>query len=299
MSGALVVLVGQAAQDCIFAVPELPSKPIKYRADHLTLVGGGLSANAAVAVARLGGKARLVGRLGDDAIGEEIVRGLQAEDVDCAWVKRFEGRRSPLSMVAVEPQGERIIINYTDPGMPDATDWLPEELPPHTRAVMGDVRWPSGVHHIFGLARRLGLPAVLDADRAILDPTLVEHATHIVYSAQALSEETGCGDLKRGLTALRWKHAYCLAVTDGADGTWFTNEGDILHCPACPIDVVDTLAAGDTFHGALTLALAEDLRDLAAFRFASAAAALKCTRFGGRNGIPYRGEVEELMRRAA
>ena len=84
-------------------------------------------------------------------------------------------------------------------------------------------------------------------------------------------------------------------VTRGEQGTTMLVDGALHHVPAVPVQVVDTLGAGDIFHGAYALALAEGKPVLAAARFASAAAAVKCSRPGGREGSPTRSEVEELL----
>ena len=86
-----------------------------------------------------------------------------------------------------------------------------------------------------------------------------------------------------------------LAVTNGPDGVWWLENGRPRHLAAFPIVAVDTLGAGDTFHGAFALALAEGCDLDRAMRFAAAAAALKCTRFGGISGTPTRGEVDAFL----
>ena len=294
-----IFFIGQAAQDLIFAVDVLPREPVKYRARGLATVGGGLSANAAVAVSRLGGRATLIARLGDDAVASDILDELARENVDASGSRRFPGRRTPVSVIAVEPGGERMILNYSDPDMPEGVEWLPPWLPPGVRAVMGDIRWEAGTLYLAEMARIAGVPTVVDADRAIHRPDLLRAATHLVFSAVALSEQTGISDSRSGLIALAAVTSAWLAVTDGARGTWFAQGGRVEHVPAVAVDAVDTLAAGDTFHGALTLAIGEGMSERDAVRFASAAAAAKCTRFGGRAGMPDRRAVEDLMRQAA
>ena len=100
----------------------------------------------------------------------------------------------------------------------------------------------------------------------------------------------------RGLLAMRDRTDAFLAVTTGAGGVWWLDGSEIRNQPAFPVEVVDTVGAGDVFHGALALALAERQPEPAALRFASAAAALKCARPGGRAGTPARSEVEELLK---
>ncbi|MHB2167832.1 PfkB family carbohydrate kinase [Alsobacter sp. R-9] len=292
-----VLCVGIATQDFVFGLNEMPSRAEKYRANDLAVVGGGIAANAAVAIARLGGRVMLATRLGDDPVGRDIVSGLEAEGVDCTLARRHAGLRSSLSAVLVDSAGERIVINHADV-MPDDPTWLPDRLPAGIAAVMADTRWEEGGLHLFQAARASGGIGVLDVDRAPRLPGLTAAATHVAWAAQALREATGLDDPREGLARVAQDSGNWMAVTDGARGVWFTENGQIAHEPAFRITPVDTLGAGDVFHGALALGLAEGMGDRGAVVFASATAALKCTRFGGRAGTPTRAEVENFMRTA-
>lgn len=290
-----ILFIGIAVLDHVFRVDNFPAEPVKYRARSYTAVGGGLAANAAVAASRLGAKAGLITRLGDDRTATEIVSGLEEEGVDCAMARRFPNHGSPVSSVLVDSRGERLVVNFSDHEMPDDPAWLPATLPEGVRAVMGDQRWEAGSAHMFRLARAAGIPAILDADRRPADPGLISLATHAALSAQAVREITGRDDPAAGLAELARGRDNWLAVTLGAKGVVFGRGGRFAHSPGFRIDAVDTLAAGDVWHGALAVALAEGQDEAAAVRFASAAAAIKCTRFGGRAGAPRREETEHFL----
>jgi len=289
-----VVCLGIAVQDMVFAVDELPSGGGKVLASDLAEVGGGCAANAAAAVARLGGRAVLLTRLGDDRTGDAIVSDLEALGVDLTDTLRATGRRSPLSAVLVDPRGERLVVNHADPDMPDATDWLPLDRLNRADAVLVDPRWPDGAATLLQAAREWNIPSVLDADRAGVDPLLVKLASHVVFSADGLRAHAGTENLGRGLAAAQGTAAF-LAVTDGDRGLYWLDGTTVRHLPAFAVDVIDTLAAGDVFHGAFALALGEGQAATDALRFASATAALKCTHFGGRAGIPDRAAVDRFL----
>jgi sulfofructose kinase len=172
---------------------------------------------------------------------------------------------------------------------------LPVQLPAGVDAVLGDTRWQAGSAHMFRLARAAGVPAILDGDRAPREhPELLELATHVAFSTQGLRDLTGSDDPHAGLEALPPAGSWS-AVTNGAGGVFFREASAIAHEPAFAVEAVDTLGAGDIWHGALALALAEGQGEREAIRFASAAAAIKCTRFGGRDGAPRRAEVEAFL----
>jgi sulfofructose kinase len=293
--GPRLLIVGFAAQDHVFHLPALPSTGIKYRATGFAAVGGGLGANAAVAAARLGASVTFITRLGADSIGRAILDDLAAEGIDGRLARTFPGRTSPISAIMVDAAGERMLVNYADPDFPADPGWLPQHLPAETAAVMGDSRWPEGSAQLFALARASGIPAVLDADRALAGDDLLHAASHIAFSAQALREMTGCDDLAAALAGMAARTASFVAVTDGPRGLWFAGGGTVRHLPAFAVTAVDTLGAGDVFHGALTLALGEGQPVEAALRFAAGAAALKCTRFGGRAGAPTRAELDRFL----
>jgi sulfofructose kinase len=294
---ATILCLGIAVLDYVFAVDSMPERPEKYRSDRLAVVGGGLAANAAVAVARLGGRARLATRLGADVTGDAIVADLKAEGVDCTLARRHPRRQSPVSSVFVDRAGERMVMSFADPDMPTDTRWLAASVLDGVDAVHGDNRWEEGAAILFGLANARGLPSLLDCDRAPKDSSLLALPTHIAFSELGLQEVSGEADPEAGLRRLAAGGLRNrLSVTLGERGVlWLDGEAARLS-PAFRVDAVDTLAAGDVWHGAFALALGEGQPEREAMRFASAAAAIKCTRFGGRAGTPTRAEVEAFLK---
>lgn len=287
--------VGIATQDHIFAVDRMPDRGTKFRAAGFQASGGGVAATAAVAVARLGGQVALLTRLGDDAIGEAIVSELQGFKVDCAMAQRFAGTVSSISAIMVDPAGERMIVNYMDPTLPDGTGWLPEVLPAHVAVMLADTRWIAGSLAMLTRAKAQGRVAMLDGDMPGCPPELVAAATLVAFSAGGLREVAGTDDIGAGLVCASAMGDGLMMATDGANGVFWLEGGRMQHFPAFPVLAVDSLGAGDVFHGALALALAEGQALRAAVRFASAAAAIKVTRFGGRTGAPVRHEVEAFL----
>jgi sulfofructose kinase len=138
---------------------------------------------------------------------------------------------------------------------------------------------------------------VLDAEPPIAEATeALQVASHVAFSAQGLREFVGIDNLEKALAdAVKHTRAW-LCVTDGPREVIYLDEGAVRRIPAFEVKVVDTLGAGDIWHGAFALALGEGKREAEAARFANAAAAIKCMRFGGRTGTPARHEVEQFMR---
>jgi sulfofructose kinase len=295
-----VLCVGHAVQDFVFTLPTLPRTAEKHQASRFTSVGGGPAATAAVAIARLGGRVLLAARVGNDAIADTIVGELEGHGVDCGAVKRFPGCSSSLSAVMVDAGGERMIVNYLDPALPDAADWLPSPRLAGAAAVLADCRWPAGAASALAAARAAGIPAVLDADKPIpRDRAALAAATHVAFSAEALAEYSGETDPVEGLRSAAADLPGWCCVTAGAAGVYVLERGQLTRYPGHQVAVVDTLGAGDVWHGAFALGLAEGMAEPAAVRFASAAAALKVQRLGGRSGAPMRDEVDELLKQTA
>ncbi|HYF56403.1 MAG TPA: PfkB family carbohydrate kinase [Salinarimonas sp.] len=290
-----VVAVGLAVMDKIFRVPSIPIEPTKVFARSYAEIGGGPAATGAVAVARLGGAAELWTRVGDDAVGRQILAELRHWGVT-PFARAQEGALSNVSAVLVDDRGERMLASFTDPALDTDPSWLPLECLA-ADAVLGDVRWPEGSAAVFRRARALRIPTVLDADLApdnVLE-ALLPLADYAVFSQPALTRFVGIGDVIAALTSVRDACPGMVGVTVGEDGfTWLDQSGARTE-PGFAVPVVDTLGAGDVFHGAFALAIAEGrpIRETACF--ANAAAGLKCTRAGGRAGIPRREDVEALL----
>jgi len=291
-----VLCVGHAVQDFVFTVPALPDRGEKYRATHFETVGGGPAATAAVAIARLGGRPVLAARVGDDAAAGMIVAELTAHGVDCAHVRRCTGCASSVSAVIVDVRGERMIVNHLDATLPGDPSWLPAPAQVGARAVLADTRWPEGALAALLAARAAGLPGVLDADRPVPpDGALLRAATHVAFSSAALADYSGIAGPARALAEVgRGLPGWC-CVTAGRDGVYALVRGELRHHPAFEVPVVDTLGAGDVWHGTFALALAEGRDEAAAVRVASAAAALKVQRTGGRAGAPTRAELDVFL----
>lgn len=298
-SRQLVICVGHAALDRVFTVDSWPVGSGKIAAHRFEEAGGGMSANAAAAIARLGARAVFWGPTGDDDVAAAIHKQLIADGVDATGLRRFAGHTSSHSAVIVDSRGERLVVGLRGTALQASAEWLPLEMVSTAGAVLADVRWPVGARRALRAAREAGVPAILDGEIADVDilSDLGHCADHVVFSQRGLEAFAGIDD-ESGLRKMIALGARVAAVTRGDAGVaWIQSSAPaILHrCPAFSVDAVDTLAAGDIFHGAYALALAEGAGIGDAMRFASAAAAIKCTRPGGRRGAPSRMEVDALL----
>ena len=292
---ASVVCAGVITVDLVFLVAEPPDRPMKYRASDSALTTGGCALNAAIAVARLGGAAHLAGCVGVDAFGD-LARGeAAAEGVKTDLMTPVDGVSTSRSAVLVGPGGERTIVNHRDAR-------LFEQAPPITApfaydAALADTRWPSGAELVLSAAREAGKPAVLDAEMPVAPAAgALSAATHIAFSEQGLADWAGVDDPQEALERATVELDAWVCVTRGAAPVMI-RDGEIrAEVPAFSIEAVDTLGAGDVWHGAFALFLAEGLDANDAVLRANAVAALKSSAFGGREALPTRTELDAFMK---
>jgi len=288
-----VLCVGSITQDHVYRLESRLIVGTKHRTTPKDDIGGGVAANAAVTIARLGGLATLLGAIGADPVGDVVLEELRSERVEVQHVRRLASHSTPTSVIIVEPGGERTII--ADSTI-DLTRLPVPDLPAaHFDAVLVDARWSAATRRALEMAQRAGVPGVVDVDRLPAEPDLLDAASHLVFSESALVEFAGSDDLEAGLRDVAGTSTARLSVTAGERGVFWLDNGSVRHLDAFEVDTVDTTGAGDVFHGAFALALAEGTEEAAAFRFASATAALKCSRPGARAGIPNRADVERLL----
>jgi sugar/nucleoside kinase (ribokinase family) len=198
----------------------------------------------------------------------------------------------------IDPSGERTIVTFRDPELWKVRLPATEELLDDCSAILTESRCAQFCTDLCVEARRRGIPVIVDVDRAMsLREGLLTASSHLVFSSEPLQETAGVADDAEALKKIAKLTPSFLAGTRGAQGTlWLDEQGNLQQTPAFPVHTVDTLGAGDVFHGAFALAITEDQDIPSALRFASAAAALKCTRFGGAFAAPQRAEVSELLR---
>lgn len=294
-----ILCIGIPVRDLTFRVQGVPGRGSKANAGHLEEICGGNALNAAIAIARLGGRASLVGPIGDanELSSRHIFDSMAREGIETSHLVHMEGLMTPISAIMIDPTGERTIVTFRDPKLwevklPDADALLGD-----CQAILTESRCAEFCTDLCAEARRRGIPVIVDADRAMsLSEGLLTASSHLVFSSEPLQETADTTDDGEALKRIAKLTPSFLAGTRGARGTlWLNEQSELEETPAFPVHTVDTLGAGDVFHGAFALAITEGQGLRQALRFASAAAALKCTRFGGAFAAPQRSEVECLL----
>jgi sugar/nucleoside kinase (ribokinase family) len=287
-------------RDLTFRVGGLPARGSKENATHFDEICGGNALNGAIGIVRLGGRASICGPMGDarETSSRFIFEKMAEEGIETRHIVHMPGLVTPISNIMIDPSGERTIVTFRDPELwkvrlPDSNTLLED-----CDAILTESRCAAFCTELCAEATRRGIPVIVDVDHAIsLREGLLTASSHLVFSSEPLQETAGVADDGEALRKISKLTPSFLAGTRGPQGTiWLDEQHNLQQTPAFPVHTVDTLGAGDVFHGAFALAITEkqDLR--AALRFASAAAALKCTRFGGAFAAPQRAEVEAFLR---
>lgn len=294
-----VLCIGIPVRDLTFRVDSVPARGSKANATHLAEICGGNALNAAIAMARLGGRVAFAGPMGDarETSSGFILERMAAEGIDIRHIVRMPDAATPVSAIIIDVTGERTLTIYRDPALWTVKLSDAEGLLADCQAVLVESRCGTFCIDLCAEARQRGIPVIVGVDRAMaLTDGLLTTASHLLFSSEQVQETAGVADDGDALKRLTGLTPAFLAATRGPRGTiWLNEAATLAETPAFPVEAVDTLGAGDVFHGAFTLRLAEGGSVREALRFAAAAAALKCSRHGGGQAAPQRIEVEEFL----
>ncbi|UCG23278.1 MAG: carbohydrate kinase [Chloroflexota bacterium] len=288
-----VLCVGTAAYDLIFSIDDHLGPDEKRAASDLVRCGGGPAANAAVTICRQGHSAAFAGYLGRDLFGDENLRELAAAGVRTELVARGP-RPTPLSAILVKPDGRRSLVYFRGAAGNLASDSI-DFSSVWPKVILFDGHEPHISIPLADFARKQGIPIILDAG-SVQEGTveLAKRCDHLVCAERFATDYTGAENEEEALDRLAGL-APTVVVTLGDRGAIWARGQERGRQPAFAVEAIDTTGAGDIFHGAYAAALIERRDWLATLRYASAAAALCCTKIGARLGVPSKGEVEAFL----
>jgi len=301
MTSSRVICVGCALWDSLFSVDHIPSQGAKILPRSAVQAASGMATAAAVSIARLGGEVALWARIGDDVTGRQLIDNLNQSGLCTAGIHPVPGGRTPFSTILVDRDGERLVVPYIDPTLDADPGWLPLHDIAGAAAVLADMRWIEGAHAALTEARRVGVPTILDADVASVQDlnALIPLADHLLFSEPALRSLVDNATPEAALRALAThSQAAVIGVTLGAQGAliWQRDTLTVQHFATPRIRAIDTLNAGDIWHGTYAYGVAHGWPLDERVHAANVAAAMKCEVFGGHLGAP---RMEQLQARLA
>ena len=292
-----VVGVGINVIDYLFRIPHFPEPNTKMDALGATIQGGGLTATAMVACARLGLRTRYIGKFGDNEIGRMARQELLADGLDLAGSVVAEGVPNRFCVVLVEEgSGHRTIVRQRDPRISLTPAELTRETVCAGRVLHLDGHEGDAALQATRWAKQAGVLVSMDAEEPTQHREELFPLTDVLIVSQrfarGLTGKTAPADI---LQALATFGPACVGLTLGEAGSALLHRGVIVEVPGFQVKVVDTTGAGDVFHGAFLYGLLQGWGVGDILRFANAVSALKCTRLGGRAGIPTLAEVQAFL----
>lgn len=300
----MIAVVGSLNMDLVTYTGRMPVTGETIMGKSFRQIPGGKGANQADAMARLGADVKMIGCVGCDDMGNTLLEALRSDSVDVAWVKRVEGVATGIASITVDASGNNCIIV-----VPGANNMLTiENLQASLEAiqqaevVVAQLEVPiETVRFAIRTAKELGkltilnpAPAVeLDAEFLSYVDILVPNDTELeLLSGIKISDEA---DLERAAQVLMDKGVRELIVTLGSKGCIHINKSGSKAYPAYKVNAVDTTAAGDSFIGAVAVAISEGKAYEEAICFATAVGALTVTKEGAQSSLPLREEVENFI----
>lgn len=294
-----VVGVGVNAVDHLCTVDPFPTFDSKSALAGYDCQPGGQVATALVALARWGCRTTYVGTFGDGPLAELSRRSLIDDGVDVAAAPARPGVGNQTAVILVDrASGERTILMHRPAALTLRPEELDRELVTSGRVLHLDGYDAEAAYTAASWAREAGVPVVVDVDTRV-GPVerLLAIADAVIVSREFACELIGAAAAEEALVRLAAStRAALVAVTLGAAGAIAATAGGIFRAPGYPVQAVDTTGAGDIFHAGFIYGLLRRWSLEETLAFANATAALKCTKLGGRPGIPTVAAAQELTR---
>ena len=302
-AGNLVVL-GSINADHILNLNSFPTPGETVTGSHYQVAFGGKGANQAVAAGRSGANIAFIACTGDDDIGERVRKQLASDNIDIAPVSVISGEATGVALIFVNAEGENVIAIHAgaNAALSPALVEAQHDRIAQASALLMQLESPiESVLAAAKIARRHNTTVALNPAPARELPdellSLVDIITPNETEAEKLSgiRVENDEDAAKAALALHAKGIHTVLITLGSRGVWASVNGEGHRVPGFKVDAVDTIAAGDTFNGALITALLEETPLPEAIRFAHAAAAIAVTRKGAQPSVPWREEIEAFL----
>lgn len=299
-----LVVAGSINIDHILAVPHFPAPGETLTGQGYQVAFGGKGANQAVAAARSGASACFIACVGDDNVGQQVTEQLRVDTVDTSLISVCPGESTGVALIFVNGQGENLIGIHAGANQMLTAGKLTQcqDTIAHASALLMQLETPldsvlaaakiAAKHHtrvILNPAPAQPLPDVLLSLVDIITPNETEAEK---LTGVRVWDDAGAAS---AASVLHNKGIPTVIITLGRRGVWLSVGGEGQRIAGFQVNAVDTIAAGDTFNGALVTALLEDQPLASAIRFAHAAAAIAVTRRGAQPAIPWRDEIEQFL----
>lgn len=298
MNGApapLLLCVGDIDMDIIVKVPRLPGQDQKVDGERVAQTPGGMAANVAVGARRLGTATRLLGAVGDDAMGREALTALGQEDLDLLYVATRPGAATFFCIIMVDQEGEKCLVKVVSPAyLPEPTDLVPAAF-----AGIGHMHLTFTRHDLamatVARARAVGASISLDLEAADILPGGGQVAELVAQVDLLFLSDQSRAEAERVIGPLVAQPGQTIVTTLGSKGARLENSSGKFEVHGHSVSVTDTSGAGDAFAAAFLHSRLSGADDAVSLRFANAAAALSTRAYGAQAGLPRRADVVDFL----
>lgn len=284
-----IVVVGSINMDLVTSVKKVPMAGETVMGETFVTLPGGKGANQAVAAARLGAEVTMIGCLGSDYLGDGLQEVLKKEGIQTEAVKRVKGSSGTASIILSEGDNRIIVVPGANHEL--KPEWIEEnrKLIEESDLLLVQLEVPlDSVQKALEIAKAAGTKTVLNpAPITRLPVEIVQLADYITPNEH---------EYQTLLTDYSYEELYSkLIITMGDEGVLYYRDGKERRVPAHSVKVCDTTGAGDTFNGALAVAICEgnELED--AIHFANKAAALSIMHMGAQKGMPTKERLNQFL----
>ncbi len=300
-----IAVIGSLNMDLVVRAPRLP-KPGEtiIGTDDLNMVPGGKGANQAYCTARLGAKVAMIGRVGDDTFGVQLINNLKKVGVDTQYIKRDADASTGIAMIVVEEGGlNSIVVSSGANGRVDLSDISQAEaaiLSANLILLQLEIPIPVVIEAAL-LAKKHGVKVLLNPAPAqklpdellsLIDILIPNETETAMLSEYDIRTDDG---IKKAATKLHQSGVKTIIMTRGNRGASLMAKNKIEHYPAFPIQAVDTTGAGDAFVGSFAIAFAEGKSIKESIRCGNAAGALASTKSGAQPSMPSRDDLNKML----
>lgn len=285
-----IIGFGSVAVDDLLFIPSFPEPDSKTEVLNRERHGGGLAGTALVAASRLGATAAYLGVFGDDELSQFTLNEFKKENVDTSLCQHKENAKPLYSSIIIDQSSGKRTIFYSLEGFhpPDPSS-ISADIARSCKLVFFDSFIKGLIPHIVEIAHRSQTPVIADIESSEITqfPKALNAIDYLILNMELAGQITGKINPAEILSALDSHERICTVITLGKSGCWYkTKDEPVYHLPAYEVEEVDTTGCGDVFHGAFAAALVRGEPIPSAALQASAAAAMKATKPGGRSGIP-------------
>ncbi|MCD5324565.1 MULTISPECIES: ribokinase [Pontibacillus] len=294
MNKPKIAVIGSSSMDLVVTSDRRPLAGETVLGESFETVPGGKGANQAVAAARLGADVHMIGRVGDDPYGTEILENLNREGIHTDYVEPVTHTKSGTAHIILAEGDNSIVVvkGANDHVTPDYVNKARVRLAECDVVLIQQEIPEETVIETARLCKELGVPLLLNpAPAREIPQEVIEQVSYLTpneHEAALLFEGETLSDILK-------RYPNKLFITEGKAGVRFFNEQEEVVVPSFPVEAVDTTGAGDTFNAAFATAIAEGKALFDSLRFANQAAALSVTAFGAQGGMPTRTEVEKEL----